>query len=174
MSGFAEPIIIGLAIAGGATAAYSTYQQQKTAQQQAKAEAAWHAYNAEVSERQAAAEREATAFESKQQKRKAEQLLARQRSLIGASGVTFEGSPLLVAEDTAVQLALDNINIRRQGIRRRQTYLSQSILDISKAGAAKSKAAGYGRSAVTGAGASLLSSAADVGYMGYKMDIWGK
>lgn len=169
-----ETAIIVTAIAGTATAAYGAYQAGRTAQQQAKAQAAWHAYNARIAKKEAAAEREAARFEAGQQKRKAKQLLARQRVLIGASGVAMEGSPLLVAEDTAAQLALENINIRKRGLRRVSAFESRSILDISKASAAKSTAAGYGRAAVTEAGASILSGAAQTGYMGYEMGVWGK
>ena len=150
------PIILGLAIAGTATAAYGQYQEKRSAEEQAKAEAAWHAYNAKVAQREAAAEREAAAFEAKQHRRQAKQLLARQRALIGASGVTMEGSPLLVAEDTAAQLALEGVNIRKTGMRRAQQYESMSILDMSKSSAARSAASGYGTAAILGAGSSIL------------------
>ena len=39
---------------------------------------------------------------------------------------------------------------------------TRSILDISKASAAKSRAAGFGRAAVTGAGSTILQGSADV------------
>lgn len=165
----AEIAIIALAAAGTGMAAYGMYQQGKQAEQQAKAEAAWHSYNALIAKRGAEAERQAAAFEAGQQRKKAKQLLARQRALIGAAGVTVEGSPLLVMEDTAAELALENINIRMRGARRVSAYESQSILDISKASAAKSAAGGYRRAGAWGAGASLLSGAAYTGYMGYQM-----
>lgn len=162
-------IIITLAATGTGLAAYGQYRAGKSAQQRAKAQAAWHAYNAKVAKRQAEAEQHAVAFESRQERRKAKQLLSKQRALIGAAGVEMVGSPLLVAEDTAAQLALETVNIRMRGARRTQAYKSQSILDISKAGAAKSAAAGYGKAAVVGAGASILSGAAETGYMYGKM-----
>lgn len=168
-----EIAILAVAVAGAATQAYGQYQEGRTAQRQAKAQAAWHAYNAKVALREREAEREATKFEVRQQEKKTKRLQARQRSLIGVSGVTMEGSPLLVVEDTAVQLALENINIRTRGQRRAQAFESQSILDISKASAAKTAAAGYGRAAYIGAGASILSGTAQAGYMGYKMGVWG-
>ena len=112
----------------------------------------------------------ANLFASRQQKKKASALLARQRSLIGASGVEMEGSPLLVAEDTAAELAKEAENLRLTGQRKSQAYASQSILDISKASAAKSRAAGFGRSAVIGAAGTSLQGAAQAGYMQYKMN----
>ncbi len=167
----AEPIIFGLtgaqiitgaAIVGTGIQAYGQYQQGKQAQAQAKAQAAWNLYNSKVAKRQADIERQATATDVQQQRKRAKTLLARQRSLIGKSGVQIEGSPLLVAEDTAAELAKEEVNIQLRGARRAMAFESQSILDISKAGAAKQRAAGFGRAAVTGAGASILGGSADI------------
>jgi len=166
----AEAVIIGGIIAGTGIAAYGQYQSGKQAQSQAKAQAAWHSYNAKVAQREKESQDAANLFASKQQKKKAEALLSRQRALIGASGVEMEGSPLLVAEDTAAELAMEAENLRLTGQRKSQAYASQSILDISKASAAKSAAAGYGKAAVIGAGSSILQGASQTGYMKYKMD----
>lgn len=170
----AEIAIIALAATGTGVAAYSQYQQGKAAEDQAKAEAAWHAYNAKVAQREAEAEREAAEFESIQHKKQADKLLARQRVLRGASGVTVEGSPLLVMEDTAAELALEAANLRMTGQRRISQFKSQSILDISKAGAAKARGAGFAQAGKIGAGATILGGAADIGMMGYDMGLWGK
>ena len=153
-------VITAAAVAGTGVAAYGQYQQGKTAQSQAKAQSAWNMYNAKVAQREAESERQAAAFESKQQKRRAGALLARQRALIGASGVEMEGSPLLVAEDTAAELAKEEVNLRLTGQRRVAAFKSQSILDISKASAAKAQAAGFGRAAVIGAGSTILQGGA--------------
>jgi len=186
-----EVAIIALLATGTGLAAYGAYEQGKSAQQQAKAEAAWQMYNAKLGQRQAAylqaqAAREAEStkklalFEVARQKREARQVLARQRALIGASGVTMEGSPLLTAEDTAAQLALEGANriaqIETEGATRQAEfqqriygYKSQSILDISEASASRAAAVGYGKAGTIGAGASLLSGAGQIGYMGYSM-----
>ncbi len=148
--------IIVSAVVGTATVAYGQYQQGKTAQAQAKAQSAWNLYNAKVAQRQAEVERAATAEDVRQQKKRAKTLLARQRAIIGATGVEMEGSPLLVAEDTAAELAKEEVNIQLKGARRAMGFESQSILDVSKASAAKARAAGFGKAAVTGAGASIL------------------
>lgn len=164
-----EIAILSIAAAGVATQAYAQYQEGKSAAQQARAQAAWHDYNAKITKRDAEAERQATAFDVQQQKRIAEQVAARRRVIIGGAGVTPEGSPLLVAEDEAAQYALEEANIRMTGARRAEAYRTQSILDISKAGAARTAAAGYKKAGIYRAGASILGGAADVGYMGYKM-----
>jgi hypothetical protein len=158
-------VAIYLAIAGASTAAYSQYQQGKSAAANAKAEAAWHAYNAKVAENEAEAERKAAEFEAQQQNRQAKQLKARQRALIGASGVTTEGSPLLVLEDTAAQLALENAQIREQGARRVSAYKSQSILDFSKARSVSKSAKGYSRAGLLSAGGTLLQGLGTAAYM---------
>ncbi len=169
----AEPYIVPLLITGVGVAAYGQYQQGKTAQSQAKAQAAWNIYNSKVAKRNAEAERQANLFASRQQKKRASALLAKQRALIGAAGVEMEGSPLLVVEDTAAELAKEAVNIRLTGQRRVSAYKSQSILDISKASAAKSAAAGFGRAAVTGAGGTILQGVAQTGYMAQQMGLFG-
>ena len=167
----AEIAIIGLAAAGVGVAAYGQYQSGKTAQSQAKAQSAWNLYNSKVAKRQAEAERIASAFEVTQQKRRAKTLQARLRAIRGASLVEMEGSPLLVAEDNAAQLAKEEVNLRLTGQRRVQAFESQSILDISKASAAKARAAGFGRAAVIGAGGTILQGAAQTGFQAKRAGI---
>lgn len=147
---------------GVGTAAYGQYQQGKTAQDTAKAQAAWNIYNAKVAKREADIERQATTEDVRQQKKRGAILLARQRALVGMSGLQMEGSPLLVAEDTAAELAKEEANIQLRGARRAMGFETQSILDVSKAGTAKARAAGFGRGAVTGAGASILAGGANL------------
>jgi hypothetical protein len=151
-------------IGAAAMAAYSADQQAKAQARQAKAEAAWHDYNARVAQREAEAERKAAEYEAQQHKRQADQVLKRHRALVGVSGVTSEGSPLLVEEDTAAQLALENAMIREQGLRRTGSYISQSILDFAKSSYASKSAKGYARAGKIRAGASLLGSGSKAYY----------
>ena len=152
------------AVAGIGIAAYGQYQQGKTAQAQAKSQAAWNLYNAKVAKRQAEAERTATSFDVQQQKKRARAMLATLRARTGAAGVEMEGSPLLVAEDTAAEQAKEIANLQLAGTRRAMAFESQSILDISKASAAKARAAGFGRAAVIGAGTTILQGAATTAF----------
>ena len=172
MTGLEVPLLI----AAVSVTAYSEYQRGKTAAAQAKQEAAWHDYNARVAMRNAAAERQNAAAEQRavireslQQKRRGKALMAKQRAMIGASGVQMPGSPLLVAVDTARELALENAMIREAGQRRvteygrrAEAYRAQSILDISKASASRSAASGYGKAALLGAGTSILEGGTQV------------
>jgi len=173
----AEAIIIGLIIAGTTVTAYSQHQQGKQqaayAKAQSRAQAAWNMYNAKLAQREAEAERKASAFEATQHKRRAKALLSRQRAIVGASGLEMEGSPLLVAEDTAAQLAKEEINLRLTGQRKVAALRSQSILDVSKAqtglSLGKFAAAGYKRAGTISATGSLLSGAGQAGYMAGSM-----
>ncbi len=156
--------VVGATIASAGITAFGQFQQSRTAQAQAKTQAAWNLYNAKVAKRQAAIERQATADDLRQQKKRAGSAMARLRALRGASGLEMEGSPLLVAEDTAAELAKDAVNIRLRGGRRTQAFETQSILDVSKARTAKTRAAGFGRAAATGAGSTILAGAADAAF----------
>lgn len=156
--------LTGLFAAGIGLQAYGQYQQGRQAQAQAKAQAAWNLYNSKVAQRQAEIERQATAADLRQQKKRAGSIQARLRAIRGASGVEMEGSPLLVAEDTAAELAKEEVNIQLRGARRAAGFEAQSILDISKASAAKSRAAGFGRAAVIGTGGSILQGAATTAF----------
>lgn len=145
-----------IALVGVGVTAYGQYQEGKAAEQQAKAQAAWHKYNADIALREAEEERIATAFAAKQENRKAEIRASRARSLIGASGVDIQGSPLLVAEDEAEQSKLEEINILTAGSRRASFFESQSILDTSKASAAKVAGGAAKRAGAIGAAGSGL------------------
>jgi hypothetical protein len=168
MTGWEIPLLI----AGTGLTAYSQYQQGKTAAEQAKQEAAWMDYNAKVAEQEAEAERQATDFEFTQHTRAAKQLKARQRALIGKSGVTMEGSPLLIAEDTAAQLAIEGANIRTTGARRVGAWKARSVLDTSMASAARASAPGYRQAGLMRAGSSILQAGAGVGYMRSQGSPW--
>ena len=161
MSGFEIPLLI----AGTATAGYSAYQQGQTAKQQAKAEAAWHAYNAKQAEKEAEAERKASEQEAIQQKRQGEQIEARHRALRGASGVGKKGSPLLDLENDAAEWALEMANVSEIGARRVSFQKSQAILDFSKASAVSKSASGYAKAGALKAGSSLLQGASGAAFM---------
>lgn len=168
MTGFEIPLLI----AATGVSVYSAVQQGRSAAAQAKQQAAWHDYNAKVAEREADAERKAADFESIQHTRRAKKLLARGRALRGMSGVTVEGSPLLLAEDTAAQLAIEGANIRTTGARRVQVLRGRAILDTAAGLAARRSAPGLKRAGITRAGASLLQGGAQVAFMRSQGSPW--
>lgn len=163
-----EAALIMMAVGTG-VAAYSEVQQGRSAAAQAKQKAAWDDYNAKVAKREAEAERRAADFEATQHSRKTKEIQARLRAAVGKSGVTMEGSPLLVAEDTAAQLAIERANIRMTGQRRVGAWTAKSILDTSMAKAARASAPGYKRAGYLRAGSSILQGGAQTAYMGYMM-----
>ena len=124
-----------LAIAGAGVSAYSSYQQGQNAAQQAKQQAIWEDYNAQIAKREEDAERKASDFEAVQHTRRSEQLLARQRA-----------------------------NIRTVGARRAGALRSMSILDTAQARATRGTAAGLKRAGAIGAGSSILEGGAQAAY----------
>ena len=57
-----EIAILATAVAGAGVAAYGQYQQGKQAEAQAKSQAAWNRYNAQVAQRDADAQQRANLF----------------------------------------------------------------------------------------------------------------
>jgi hypothetical protein len=118
------PIIPIVAIAGVALAVAGTAASMASASQQAKASAAAAKANAQqqaheqetqaqlalreqqVAEGQAQQEAQLRAVEADSERRQAERLFAEQRTVMGASGIEFTGSPLLVAIETAQEAEL--------------------------------------------------------------------
>lgn len=100
---------LGLQIAGQVKAG-------RAASAQAKSQAALDEYNAQLAEREAVEAREAAAFEERKFRKGGERLKARQRVGFAKAGVTFEGSPLEVMEQTAIELETDALMIRRGGL----------------------------------------------------------
>ncbi len=159
-------VAITAIVVGGGIQAYGQYQANKSAQAQAKAQSAWNLYNSKVALREKEAEEAATKFAVKQQQRRGKRLRGKAKAIRGASGVELEGSPLLVMEDTAAELAKEEVGIRVTGQRRAQAFQSRSILDISKASAARARAAGFGQAAITQPGATLLQAGGQAAFVG--------
>ncbi len=153
-------------LVGGGIQAYGQYQANKSAQAQAKAQSAWNLYNSKVALREKEAEDAATKFAVKQQQRRGKRLRGKAKAIRGKSLVELEGSPLLVMEDTAAELAKEEAGIRVTGERRAESFRSRSILDISKASAAKSRAAGFGQAAITQPGGTLLQAGGQAAFVG--------
>lgn len=99
---------IGLQVAG-------QVQAGREAKAFGESQAALREYNAQLAEREAIEAREAAAFEERKFRKGGERLKARQRLGFAKAGVTFEGSPLEVMEQTAIELETDALMIRRGG-----------------------------------------------------------
>lgn len=146
---------VGTTIAGTAMQAYGQYREGKSQE-------AMHEYNAQVQANQAKQEEWAAAYDADMLRERGRKFRATQRTKYAASGVTMEGSPLLVLEDTARQIGRDVVMTRYGGQRRAGYYRSQSGLSLFK-----------GREAMQagriGAGKSLLSGASTAFQRYYQM-----
>ena len=139
---------IATAVAGVAAAAGSIAEGAAAA---SEAE-----FRAEVGERDAQATLQASIFEQEKLDERTKRLLSTQAAFAGESGITLEGSPLLVISETAADAELERAAIEFTG----------------KVGAARLRSGAdlariQGRSAQTGAlfgaGTSLLTAGANIG-----------
>lgn len=90
-------------------------QAGKAAEVQGVSEAALRKYNAQLAEREAREAQEAAAYEETRFRKGGERLKATQRTRYAKAGVTFEGTPSDVMEETASELERDALMIRRGG-----------------------------------------------------------
>ena len=87
----------------------------KAAQAQAKSEAAWQEYNAKIAEREAEEVQTAAASEERKQRKAGARLKARRITQAGKAGIEPIGSFAKVQEETATELEIDALTIRRGG-----------------------------------------------------------
>lgn len=140
-----EPLAIA-ALAGTGLQAVGTIASAQAQSNAAK-------YNAQISEQNATIARQNAAEQEARQRRLAKKRLGALRAGVGASGVTMEGSPLAVMQDTAQQLELDALTIRHQGDLKARGYKVNAELDRTQAKNVKKQ--GYLK-----AGSQLLSGGA--------------
>ena len=130
------PIIIG-ALAATATAAtgvisyISSRQQAKAARRQAEEQA-------RAAEENAMQARIAAQHEIYLHRRKTQYLLGKQESLYGRAGITMEGTPLAVMEDTIRQAELDAMAKTYQGEVASRRWLREADI-YRQAGAATAR-----------------------------------
>jgi cobalamin biosynthesis Mg chelatase CobN len=140
--------VAGAAVSAGG-AVYSGIQQQHQAQQQA-----------DVAEQQAQQAQIAGAAAEQQTRERSRQVMAAQRALLGGTGVTTEGTPLLTLLDTASQAELDALRARYTGQVRSFGELEQASLLRQRAGQYLTAGAlGAGSTLLTGLGRTALTTA---------------
>lgn len=129
---FAQGFAIGAPIAGG-------LQQADAARAQGDAATATARYNAELARMEGAAE-------SSRIRRAGRRELGRQRTILGASGVRAEGSPLDV-------LASNAFEIEREAVHAQIAARNTARLELARAGAAKREGRVSARTALLGGAA---------------------
>lgn len=103
--------------------------QAKGAQAQARAQQQAAQYNASVADRNAVIAKDQAARDAEAQKRNSVRQLGGMRAAYGASGVTIEGSPLDVLEQSAAEAELDRLNITYKGDLKAMGYQEEATLD---------------------------------------------
>lgn len=147
------------AVVGATAAAAGSGMQAYGSYQQGKSEEALNKYNAEVSRRQATAAELQASAEAKRQQRATKAEQARQRVLLAKSGITTEGTPLMLLEQSAANAEMDRQMILREGNIQADQFRSQATMDRMRAKAAK-------RAGTMGAASSLLSGGGQVANIG--------
>lgn len=128
------------------------------AMQQGKAASAAANYNASISERNAQIETMQASEDAERSRRASRRRIGAMRAAYGASGVTMEGSPLDVLEDSFAEGELDALTIQYQGRMAAENHRGEAVLSRMQGKAAKK--AGFIR-----AGTSLLTGATKVAGM---------
>jgi len=118
-----------------------------------KAEANAAEFNAEMAQQQAERERQIAARDADDHSRRGSRLLATSRARRAASGVTSQGSPLLVDESTAAEIELGVQDILAGGAANAYGYQQQAALARARASSARTGAyLTAGSTLLTGAG----------------------
>ena len=146
------------------------YEAGKAARVQSKSQAAFNEYNAQLAEREAAETQEAAAYEEEKFRKGGERLKARQRALYAKAGVTPEGSPLEVMEQTAVELETDALLIRRGGTLGYQRLTAEAGLERMAGRSALLRGRAARRASRIGMFATGLSGASQLGYQYSQME----
>jgi hypothetical protein len=124
-------------------AATSAKANAKIAARDAEVEARLAERDAQVARNAATQEEQAMAFDTENARRGKERLLSTQRAVMGASGVEFGGSPLLVAIDTAREAELAIEADRFQSRLRQQELRDQAALSTFRAGELRATGRNY-------------------------------
>lgn len=134
--------------------------------QQAQAARAAAEYNARVAEMNAVLAEQQAAAEEDRQRRLSYKQLSAMRAGYGAAGVSIEGSPLDVLEESAANAELDALTIRHAGQVRATAYRQEAALERYRGKAATR--AGYISAASTllTGGGEILSMKRSMGQTG--------
>jgi hypothetical protein len=116
---------LGVGVAG-------TLQAGREAEAAGKSQAAWDEYNAKLAEREAVETQEAAAVEERKLRKGGARLKAKQRVGFAQAGVTFEDSPMAFLEQTASEIELGALEIRRGGQVGAQQLKASAVLSRLK------------------------------------------
>lgn len=126
----------------------------------AQANSAAANFNAQVSERNAVVARQQAAADEARQRSITQRRLGSIRAAYGASGVTMEGTPLDLLEDSAAQAELDALTIRYKGELAAIGAGDDATLQRARAKSAREEGTWRAASALTSAAGSYYGSQA--------------
>jgi hypothetical protein len=111
----------GLMVGGAIISAYGQLYSGQAAKQAGE-------YNAAMSERNAMLARQKAAEDERVFRTQTRRKMGEMRAAIGASGVTTEGSPFEVLEDSAAQAEMDALRIRYSGEMQATNFMADAQL----------------------------------------------
>lgn len=161
MCGVAEAALAVSAV-GAAVSAGSAYQQGQD-------QKAWGNYNAQVANNNAIYAQQLGQYKEERQREADAYKRGKMATLFMKSGVQIDetSSAALVMDEQAVQDEMEALMIRNGAQVEANRFRSQAVLDRMQGNAAA-------RQGMLTAGATLLTSAGNVGMQGYKAGVWGK
>lgn len=108
-------------VVAAAVSAYGAYEAGQQAEAQAK-------YQSKIARNQAQAAKNAAEVAEQNRRERDRRIMAEQRALVGGSGLSTEGAPLLVMLDSAKEAELDAIRLRYGGSLQSGGFLDQAKL----------------------------------------------
>jgi len=113
--------MMAVALVGAAISAYGQIQQGRAARAAAE-------YQSKVAQNNAIAAQRKAAEDERRFRVQTSRQLGTMRAAYGASGVTLEGSPLDVIDDSTFTAELDALTIRGGGLQESNAFLAESRL----------------------------------------------
>lgn len=147
-----------LLIAGGGLQAFGAIQEGKIAEAEGKFARDIGFRNQQALERQAKAEREAASIEEIRVARKGKIFKARQRAVVGKTGIGLAGATLSVLSDTAFQFSMERNLVLRRGLIKGRELKERGRILAAQGSFARTLGLQAKRLSYIKAGASILGS----------------
>lgn len=154
-----------MALSGGLSGALSGNSGSKGEAEIIRANADLVEKSAEVSEYNARLKRAAADREAGQIRKESKRYLGAIRAGIGKSGVTSEGTPVMVMAESAMNAELDALNVAFRGAQEARAYLTEAEQRRSKADIMRREADLVREAGKKESASNLLTSAAQIGMM---------
>lgn len=156
-----------LIIAGAVMGAGGQIMAGRAAEAQGRSAQAIANYNAAIQEREAKAIKQKSVFEQQRQAKRGARIKSALRAKLAGAGARMDvGAPLMLQEEQAAELELENLLIGYEGQVGAQRARSQAELDKLQGRLYRQKGKAARKAAYVGAGATLLTGFGMAGYYG--------